>query len=105
MFPYARYGESLDSVEAQIWSVAGVIARGAGVEEIGALLPAGAARNAVDCALWDLQAKLAGRRVWDLVGLADPGPVTTVYTLGVDTPEAMASKAAENRNRPRLKLK
>ena len=104
-FPYARYGESLDSVEVQIWSVAGVIARGAGVEEIGALLPTGAARNAVDCALWDLEAKLAGRRVWDLVGLADPGPVTTVYTLGVDTPEAMASKAAENRNRPRLKLK
>jgi L-alanine-DL-glutamate epimerase-like enolase superfamily enzyme len=104
-FPYARYGESLDSVEVQIWSVAGVITRGAGVEEIGALLPAGAARNAVDCALWDLEAKLSGRRVWDLVGLADPGPVTTVYTLGVDTPEAMASKAAENRNRPRLKLK
>jgi L-alanine-DL-glutamate epimerase-like enolase superfamily enzyme len=104
-FPYARYGESLDSVEVQIWSVSGVIARGAGVEEIGALLPTGAARNAVDCALWDLEAKLAGRRMWDLVGLADPGPVTTVYTLGVDTPEAMASKAAENRNRPRLKLK
>ncbi len=104
-FPYARYGESLDSVEAQIRSAAEAIAGGAGREELLSVLPAGAARNAVDCALWDLEAKLAGKRAWTLAGLPAPEPVTTVFTLGVDTPDVMAEKAAENRDRPRLKLK
>ena len=104
-FPYARYDETLDSVEAQIASIEKAITDGAGREELLGLLPAGAARNAIDCALWDLDAKRSGRRAWDLAGSAEPGPVTTVYTLGVDTPEAMAKKAAGNRFRPRLKLK
>lgn len=104
-FPYARYGESLDSVEAQIRSAAEAIAGGAGREELLSVLPAGAARNAVDCALWDLEAKQAGSRAWILAGLPDPEPVTTVFTLGVDTPDVMAEKAAENKDRPRLKLK
>ena len=104
-FPYARYGESLDSVEAQIQSAVGAIAEGAGREDLLSILPAGAARNAVDCALWDLEAKQAGSRAWTLAGLGEPEPVITVFTLGVDTPDVMAGKAAENRDRPRLKLK
>jgi L-alanine-DL-glutamate epimerase-like enolase superfamily enzyme len=104
-FPYARYGESLDSVEAQTRSAADAIAGGAGREELLSVLPAGAARNAVDCALWDLEAKQAGARAWTLAGLPEIESVTTVFTLGVDTPDIMAEKAAENRDRPRLKLK
>jgi L-Ala-D/L-Glu epimerase len=104
-FPYARYGESLDSVEAQIQSAAEAIADGAGREDLLSILPAGAARNAVDCALWDLEAKKAGKPAWAMAGLDEPKPVTTVFTLGVDTPEVMAGKAAENRARPLLKLK
>lgn len=104
--PYARYGETLDSVVGQIESVASAIAEG--LDRLGLLdtLPAGAARNAVDCALWDLEAKINGRPVWQLAGLASPpGPLTTAYTLGVDGPEAMGKAAAENAERPLLKLK
>jgi L-alanine-DL-glutamate epimerase-like enolase superfamily enzyme len=69
-------------------------------------LPAGAARNAVDCALWDLEAKTRGLPAWRLAGLQSaPQPVTTVYTLSVDTPDAMGAAARENSHRPRLKLK
>jgi L-alanine-DL-glutamate epimerase-like enolase superfamily enzyme len=68
-------------------------------------MPAGAARNAVDCAFWDLEAKQAGHRVWELLGQAAPGPVTTAYTLSLDTAENMARAAAENAWRPLLKLK
>jgi L-Ala-D/L-Glu epimerase len=104
-FPYARYGESLDSVEAQIEGVGKAIA--AGLDRLGlpARLPAGAARNAVDCALWDLECKLTGLRAWDLGGLPAPDPVTTVFTLGVDEPDVMGAKAAANAARPWLKLK
>jgi len=70
-----------------------------------ALLPAGAARNAVDCALWDWEAKRSGRRAWELAGLAAPGPVVTAYTLSLDTPEAMQAAAATNAHRPILKVK
>ena len=104
-FPYARYGESLDSVESQILSAAGMIESGADRGELGAVLPPGAARNALDCALWDLEARQSGCRVSALAGLGEPGPVVTVYTLGVDTPENMAAAAARNGDRPRLKLK
>ncbi|WP_372892848.1 N-acetyl-D-Glu racemase DgcA [Rhodosalinus sp.] len=99
--PYARYGETLESVAAQIEGLAPGIDRAALAEA----LPAGAARNAVDCALWDLEAKRAGRRAWELAGLAAPGPLVTAYTLSLDTPEAMHAKAAENAHRPLLKIK
>ncbi len=97
--PYARYGETLDSVTAQIEDAA--------VTDRAALyaLPAGAARNALDCALWDLEAKRAGRRVWDLAGLPAPGPEITAYTLSLDTPDAMRAQAAKNAHRPLLKVK
>ena len=99
--PYARYGETPDSVAAQIGSLPDGINR-AGLQ---ALLPPGAARNAVDCALWDLQAKQSGRRVWDIAGLPAPGPVVTAYTLSLDTPDAMRTAAAKNAHRPILKIK
>jgi L-alanine-DL-glutamate epimerase-like enolase superfamily enzyme len=70
-----------------------------------ALLPAGAARNAVDLAFWDLESKLSGKRHWELAGLPAPQPVTTAYTLSLDTVEVMGRKAAENATRPLLKLK
>lgn len=99
--PYARYGESLDSVEAQIRSLPSDIDRAA----LQAALPAGAARNAVDCALWDLAAKQSGRRVWDLAGLPAPGPEITAFTLSLDTPENMKAAAARHAHRPLLKIK
>ena len=99
--PYARYGESLESVTAQIESLPGDITRAALQEA----LPAGAARNAVDCALWDMEAKAAGKRAWEMAGLPAPGPLTTAYTLSLDTPEAMRRKAAQHAHRPLLKIK
>ncbi|MFX4223182.1 MAG: N-acetyl-D-Glu racemase DgcA [Thalassobaculum sp.] len=104
--PYARYGETVDSVIAQIEGVADAVAGGVDREGLLGILPAGAARNAVDCALWDLEAKTRGLPAWQIAGLdAAPQPVTTVYTLSVDSPDAMGEAARENAHRPRLKLK
>ncbi len=99
--PYARYNETLDSVAAEIAGLPDVFSRYSLMD----LLPAGAARNAVDCALWDLEAKRAGKRAWELAELAAPGPEITAYTLSLDTPEAMQAQAAENAFRPLLKIK
>jgi len=99
--PYARYGETLDSVAAQIRSLPDALDRAS----LQSLLPAGAARNAVDCALWDLAAKQAGKRVWDLAGLPAPGPVVTAFTLSLDSPDRMRAAAARNAWRPLLKVK
>jgi len=90
--PYARYGETLDSVQAQIEGLPSGITRASLVDH----LPAGAARNAVDCALWDLECKRAGKRAWEMAGLAAPGPRITAYTLSLGTPEAMMAQAARN---------
>ncbi|MDP3341607.1 N-acetyl-D-Glu racemase DgcA [Frigidibacter sp.] len=99
--PYARYGESLESVADEIASLPEVFTR----DELQGLLPAGAARNAVDCALWDMEAKRAGSRVWDLMGLPAPGPMITAYTLSLAEPETMRAQAAKNAHRPLLKIK
>lgn len=99
--PYARYGESLESVTGEILCLPGALNR----EALSDLLPAGAARNAVDCALWDLEAKKADRRVWELAGLPEPRPEITAYTLSLDTPAAMQAQAAQNAFRPLLKIK
>jgi L-alanine-DL-glutamate epimerase-like enolase superfamily enzyme len=99
--PYARYGETPASVAAQLEGLPRAFDRA----ELQRLLPAGAARNAVDCALWDLEAKRAGRAAWALAGLAEPGPEVTAYTLSLDTPEAMRAQAAEHAWRPLLKVK
>ncbi|WP_170787118.1 N-acetyl-D-Glu racemase DgcA [Ruegeria lacuscaerulensis] len=99
--PYARYDETLESVEAEIAGLPADITR----QSLMDLLPAGAARNAVDCALWDMECKRAGKRAWDLAGLPVPGPEITAYTLSLDTPEAMQAQAAANAHRPLLKIK
>ena len=99
--PYARYDETLDSVAAQIAALPGDVT----LHDLPGLLPAGAARNAVDCALWDLAAKRAGARVWDLAGVPAPVPAVTAYTLSLDTPEAMERQAARHAHRPLLKIK
>jgi len=99
--PYARYGETLDSVRAQIETVPDGISR----DDLQSALPPGAARNAVDCALWDLEAKQAGKRVWDLAGLPAPGPVVTAFTLSLAAPDQMRAAAAANAQRPILKIK
>ncbi|OAN78501.1 dipeptide epimerase [Sulfitobacter sp. EhC04] len=99
--PYARYDETLDSVAAQIEGLSGDLSR-AGLYD---LLPAGAARNAVDCALWDLEAKRAGKRVWELAGLSKPRPEITAYTLSLAEPAEMQAQAAKNAHRPLLKIK
>ena len=99
--PYARYNETLESVIKQVESLSAHINK----ETLQETLPPGAARNAVDCALWDLEAKKANCRMWELAGLSAPEPLTTVYTLGVDEPEKMGELAFENSNRPILKLK
>ena len=99
--PYARYGESMESVIAQIEGLPPRITR----TDLQAALPAGAARNAVDCALWDWEAKKAGKHVWELAGLPTPQPVITAYTLSLATPEKMQQQAAKHAFRPLLKIK
>lgn len=99
--PYARYGETLSSVTAQISELSADIDR----SSLQKCLPAGAARNAVDCALWDLEAQIAGTPVWSLAGLNAPVALTTAYTLSLDTPEAMGKAAVRAAMRPLLKIK
>ncbi len=99
--PYARYDETLESVTAQVEGLPVAISRA----DLQDALPAGAARNALDCALWDLEAKQAGKRVWELAGLPKPGPEVTAYTLSLDTPEKMREQAAKHAFRPLLKIK
>lgn len=99
--PYARYGETLDSVTEQIKGLPEGISR----QDLQDALPAGAARNAVDCALWDLAAKQTGAPVWQLAGLTAPRPLITAYTLSLDTPDNMRAQAAKHAHRPLLKIK
>ena len=99
--PYARYDETLESVTAEIEGLPLPLDRA----RLQDLLPGGAARNAVDCALWDLEAKTAGKRFWELAGMPAPGPEVTAYTLSLDTPEKMEADARINAFRPLLKIK
>ncbi len=101
--PYARYGESVEGVMETIAALRDdpVVDR----EHLQECLPAGAARNAVDCALWDLQAKRTGRRAHALAGLPAPQPVPTAFTLSLDAPDIMRQKARDNAHRPLLKIK
>jgi L-alanine-DL-glutamate epimerase-like enolase superfamily enzyme len=103
--PYPHYGESVEGVIAVIESLREPIEDGLDRLGLQSVLPLGAARKALDCAFWDLEAKRAGCRVWDLIGLAPPEPVVTAYTLSLDAPEAMGRAAAEHAARPLLKLK
>ncbi|MEM7289345.1 MAG: N-acetyl-D-Glu racemase DgcA [Pseudomonadota bacterium] len=99
--PYARYGESVASVTEQITALPDDITR----ESLQQVMPAGAARNAVDCAFWDLEAKQTGNPVWQLAGLDEPKELTTAYTLSLEEPEKMRESALANAHRPLLKLK
>lgn len=99
--PYPRYGETVAESIAAILALPEAISRAA----LQQALPPGAARNAVDCALWDLEAKASGTPVWKLAGLAQPKPVEIAFTLSLDTPEAMRAAAARQAHRAVLKVK
>ena len=103
--PYPRYGESVDSVVAALEAMKGAVFSGLDRHELQQAMPPGAARNALDCAFWDLDAKRDNRRAADLAGIAAMRPVVTAYTLSLDTPERMAETAVSQRHRPLLKLK
>ncbi|HVC52213.1 MAG TPA: N-acetyl-D-Glu racemase DgcA [Stellaceae bacterium] len=103
--PYPRYGEGVDSVVAALEGMKGAVFSGLDRAELQVAMPPGAARNALDAAFWDLDAKRNFCRVSELAGLAPLHPVTTAYTLSLDTPERMGEAAAANRSRPLLKLK
>lgn len=103
--PYARYGESVDSVVAAIESIRREMEAGADRAALSRLLPAGAARNAVDCALWDLEAKTSGKRAYLAAGFPRLTPLVTAYTLSVGTPEEMRAAARAAAGRPLLKIK
>jgi L-alanine-DL-glutamate epimerase-like enolase superfamily enzyme len=103
--PYARYGETVETVMAEIEARRSAVEAGLDREGLQAAMPPGAARTAIDCALWDLEAKLAGRRAWEIAGIAAPEPVTTAFTLSLGTPEAMRTAAAAAAHRPLIKVK
>ncbi len=103
--PYARYGETVDGVVERIEALAPEIGRGMDRAALHEALPAGAARNALDCALWDFQARRDGASVVELAGLDAPEPVVTAYTLGLDTAQAMGAAARAESRRPLIKLK
>jgi L-alanine-DL-glutamate epimerase-like enolase superfamily enzyme len=103
--PYKRYGETVEQTLAEIEGLRGAIEAGLDAAALQALIGPGAARNAVDCALWDLQAKRTGVRAWARAGRPDLGPVTTAYTLSLAEPAAMAAAARAAARRPLLKLK
>lgn len=102
--PYPRYGESVEEVVALIAALEPEVAGGLDRTALQHRLPPGAARNALDCAFWDFEAKRAGRRAFELAGLPAPMPVTTAYTISLGTAQAMA-EAARRASRPLLKLK
>ena len=103
--PYERYGETSASVLAEIDSVRPRIEAGCGRDELQTLLGPGAARNALDCALWDLEAKRSGVRAWRTAGRQRLDPVKTAYTISLGPPAEMAEAAARAARRPMLKLK
>lgn len=103
--PYARYGEGIEDTLAAIRAIAPALSDGAGRDDLATLLPAGAARNAVDCALWDLEARLADTTVAALAGLSEPVALPSAITIGLDTPDAMARAAARVASVPLLKVK
>jgi L-alanine-DL-glutamate epimerase-like enolase superfamily enzyme len=103
--PYARYGETVDGVAETLSALAGDIARGLERGSLQLAMQPGAARNALDCAFWDLAAKRAGRPVHELVGLPAPKPLVTAYTISLAEPDVMAEQAAKAAGRVLLKVK
>lgn len=103
--PYSRYGESVESVLAQIETVRELIEGGGHRQELQTALPAGAARNAIDCALWDLEARRAGTNVAAMIHAPAPERLVSALTIGIDTPDEMARAAAAVAHAPLLKVK
>ncbi len=103
--PYPRYGESVDRVVAAIAAMTEAVAAGFDRAELQRAMPPGAARNALDAAFWDLEAKRTGTSAAALAGIGPLHALTTAYTLSLDTPERMGAAAAASRDRPLLKLK
>ncbi|HEX3952241.1 MAG TPA: N-acetyl-D-Glu racemase DgcA [Stellaceae bacterium] len=103
--PYPRYGESVDSVVKALEGMASKVFSGLDRMELQSAMPPGAARNALDAAFWDIDAKRDYCSVTQLVGIAPLKPVVTAYTLSLDTPQRMGEAAAQHRTRPLLKLK
>jgi len=103
--PYPRYDETPEGVERALQELVAEVEAGLDREALQDRLPAGAARNALDCAFWELEAKEAGVGVRHLAGLPASGPLHTAYTLSLDTPENMGRTARDNAERPLLKLK
>jgi L-alanine-DL-glutamate epimerase-like enolase superfamily enzyme len=103
--PYARYGESVEGVVAAIEAMRDALARGLDRAALQGAMPPGAARNALDCAFWDLEAKRAGKPVHELIGAGAPRPLTTAYTISLGAAAAMAEAAARAAARPLLKIK
>ena len=103
--PYPRYGETPEATLAALRAMLQAVSGGLDREALQAAMPPGAARNALDCALIDLEAKAAGKRSWDLLGRPVPQPCITAYTISLGTPEAMAAATARAAHRPLLKIK
>ena len=103
--PYARYGETVEGVIETIRSLAPDLKNGLDRTSLQGRLEPGAARNALDCAFWDLESKRAGERAHVLAGIPHVGPEVTAYTLSLDEPSAMQAKAVQHANRPLLKIK
>jgi len=103
--PYPRYGETPEATLKAIQAMPEAIAAGLDRKALQAAMPPGAARNALDCALIDLEAKQAGIRAWNLLGRPVPGERTTAYTISLGTPESMAEVTAKAAHRPLLKIK
>jgi len=103
--PYPRYNETLPQVADALEAARAKIEAGCSRDDVPGLVAPHAAQNALDCALWDLEAKRSGKPVWQLAGLSEPRPLVTAFTLSLDTPEAMAEAAAKSAHRPLLKLK
>lgn len=103
--PTAHYGETVDGVMGQLEQLRPRIAAGLDRAALQSALSAGAARNALDCAMWDLEAKQGGVRAWHLAGLPEPAPLTTAYTLSLGSPEEMARAMRDAEHRSLIKLK
>jgi L-alanine-DL-glutamate epimerase-like enolase superfamily enzyme len=103
--PYARYGESIESVCAEIEGLSGAIMNGASRDDLQGLIGAGAARNAIDCALWDLEAKRSGKAVADILGLSPLRTLTTAVTVSFGDAATMTASARAFSNRPLIKVK
>jgi L-alanine-DL-glutamate epimerase-like enolase superfamily enzyme len=103
--PYSRYGETPEETWNTLQALQIPVADGLDRQAIQTAMPPGAARNALDCAMLDLEAKLSGRRIWELLGRPAPQPCVTAYTISLGAPEAMAEAAAKVAHRPLLKIK